>query len=171
MGIRHQPLLERQRHSTTRWNKNRNATQQDQRSTATTSPTASRAGQITNYIEIRAAILDYYKVISAFSRSTSTVGTNYNGGWTLTTIGGKEETTKAKEKARATTKGAEAKASTGAKDTTRDLPKATKEATTKEDTTRAHEKATQDPNTMDQARATKAKETTAKQKEKEATTT
>ena len=68
-------------------------------------------------------------------------------------------------------KGTTAKASTGAKDTTRDSTKATKEATTKEDTTRAKEKATQDPKDMDQARATKAKETTAKQKEKEATTT
>ena len=88
--------------------------------------------------------------------------------WTLTTFGGKEETTKAKEKAKAATKEAKAKANTGAKDTTRDLTKATKEATTKEDTTRAKEKATQDPKTMDQAKATKAKETTAK--EKEATT-
>ena len=55
--------------------------------------------------------------------------------WMLTTSGGKEETTKA------TTKEAKAKASTGAKDST----KAIKEATTKEDTTRAKEKATQDP--------------------------
>ena len=39
-----------------------------------------RAGQITNYIEIRAVILDYDKTISAFSRSTSEVSTNYNGG-------------------------------------------------------------------------------------------
>ena len=39
-----------------------------------------RAGQITNYIKIRAVILDYYKTISAFSRSTSAVGTNYNVG-------------------------------------------------------------------------------------------
>ena len=39
-----------------------------------------RAGQITNYIEIRALILGYYKTISAFTRSTSAVGTNYNGG-------------------------------------------------------------------------------------------
>ena len=91
--------------------------------------------------------------------------------WALTTFGGKEETTKAKEKAQATTKEAKAKASTGAKDTTRDLTKATKEAATKEGTTRAREKATQDPKAMDQARATKAQETTAKQKEKEATTT
>ena len=73
--------------------------------------------------------------------------------WMLTTAGGKEETTKAKEKAKATTKEAKAKASTGAKDTTRDSTKATKEATTKEDTTRAREKATQDPKDMDQARA------------------
>ena len=60
----------------------------------------------------------------------------------------KEETTKAREKAKATTK----KGST----------KATKEATTKEGTTRAKEKATQDPKAMDQARATKVKESTAK---------
>ena len=89
----------------------------------------------------------------------------------LTTSGGKEETTKAKEKVKATTKEGKAKANTGAKGTTRDSIKATKEATTKGDTTRAKEKATQDPKDMDQARATKAKETTAKQKEKEATTT
>ena len=81
----------------------------------------------------------------------------------MTTSGGKEETTQAKEKAKATTKEAKAKASTGAKDTTRDLTKAIKEATTKEDTTRAKEKATQDPKAMDQARATRVKETTAKQ--------
>ena len=41
----------------------------------------------------------------------------------LTTYGGKEETTKAKEKAKATTKEAKAKASTGAKDTTSQDPK------------------------------------------------
>ena len=41
MGIRHQPLRERQLRSTTRWSKDCNATQQNQRSTATTSPTAS----------------------------------------------------------------------------------------------------------------------------------
>ena len=84
----------------------------------------------------------------------------------LTTYGGKEETTKAKEKEKATTRGAKATASTGVKDTTKDLTKATKETTTKEDTTRAKEKATQDPKDMDQAKATKAKETTANQKEK-----
>ena len=39
-----------------------------------------RAGHITNYIEIRAVILDYYKTISAFSRASSAVSTNYNGG-------------------------------------------------------------------------------------------
>ena len=39
-----------------------------------------RAGQITNYNEIRVVILDYYKTISAFSRASSAVGTNYNGG-------------------------------------------------------------------------------------------
>ena len=83
-----------------------------------------RAGQITNYIEIRAE----------------------QSSWTTT-------------------------ASTEAKDTTRDSTKATKEATTKQGTTRAKEKATQDPKDLDQARATKAKETTAKHKEKEATTT
>ena len=33
-----------------------------------------RAGQIVNYSEIRAVILDYYKTISAFSRATSAVG-------------------------------------------------------------------------------------------------
>ena len=88
--------------------------------------------------------------------------------WMLTTYGGKEETTKAKEKEKAATKEARAKASTGVKDTTKDSTKAAKETTTKEDTTRAKEKATQDPN---QAKATKAKETTANQKEKEATTT
>ena len=48
-----------------------------------------------------------------------------------------------------------------------DLTKATKGATTKEDTTRAKEKATQGPKAMDQTKATKAKETTAKQKDKE----
>ena len=83
----------------------------------------------------------------------------------------KEETTKAKEKEKATTKEAKAKASTGVKDTTKDSTKAAKETTTKEDTTRAKEKATQDPKDMDQAKATKAKETTANQKEKETTTT
>ena len=41
----------------------------------------------------------------------------------------------------------------------------------KEDTTRAKEKATQDPKDMAQAKATKAKETTANQKGKETTTT
>ena len=51
--------------------------------------------------------------------------------WTLTTFGGKE-----KEKAKATTKGAKAKPNTEAKDTTRDLTKATKEATTKKRATR-----------------------------------
>ena len=35
-----------------------------------------RAGQITNYNEIRAVILDYYKTISAFSKATSDVGAN-----------------------------------------------------------------------------------------------
>ena len=39
-----------------------------------------RAGQITNYNEIRVVILDYYKTISAFSRASSAVETNYNGG-------------------------------------------------------------------------------------------
>ena len=42
-----------------------------------------RAGQITNYNEIRVVILDYYKTISAFSRASSAVGTNYNGGTAL----------------------------------------------------------------------------------------
>ena len=69
----------------------------------------------------------------------------------LTTSGGKEETTKAEEKAKATTKEAKAKASTGAK----------------EGITRAREKASQDPKDMDQGRATKAKETTAKRKQKQ----
>ena len=91
--------------------------------------------------------------------------------WMLTTYGGKEETTKAKEKEKATTREAKAKASTGVKDTTKDSTKATKETTTEADTTRAKEKATQDPKDMDQAKATKAKETTANQKEKETTTT
>ena len=91
--------------------------------------------------------------------------------WMLTTYGGKEETTKAKEKDKAATKEARAKASTGVKGTTKDSTKAAKETTTKEDTTRAKEKATQDPKDMDQAKATKAKETTANQKEKETTTT
>ena len=81
--------------------------------------------------------------------------------WMLTTYGGKEETTKAKEKEKAATKEARAKASTGVKGTTKDSTKAAKETTTKEDTTRAKEKATQDPKDMDQAKATKAKETTA----------
>ena len=66
---------------------------------------------------------------------------------------------------------AKAKANTGAKDTTRGLTKGAKEATTKEDTTRAKEQATEDPKAMDQARATKARETTAKHREKEATIT
>ena len=78
---------------------------------------------------------------------------------------------KAKEKEKAATKEARAKANTGVKGTTKDSTKAAKETTTKEDTTRAKEKATQDPKDMDQAKATKAKETTAHQKEKEATTT
>ena len=73
--------------------------------------------------------------------------------------------TKAKEKAKTTTRGAKAKVNAGAKDTTSDLTKATKEATTTEDTTRAKEKATQDPKAMHQTKATKAKETTAKQEE------
>ena len=38
------------------------------------------AGQITNYNGIRAVILDYYKTISAFSRATSAVCTNFHGG-------------------------------------------------------------------------------------------
>ena len=63
-------------------------------------------------------------------------------------------------------KEAKAKANTRAKDTTKDLTTATKEATTKEGATRAKEKATQDPKDMDQTKATKAKETTAKQKGK-----
>ena len=88
----------------------------------------------------------------------------------LTTYGGKKETTKAKEKEKATTKEAKAKANIGVKDTTKDSTKAAKETTTKEDTTRAKEKATQDPKDMDQAKATKD-ETTANQKEKETTTT
>ena len=79
----------------------------------------------------------------------------------LTTFGEKEGTTKVKEKAKATAKETKAKASTGAKDTT-------KEAITKEDTTKVKEKATQDPKAMDH---TIAKETTANQKEKEAATT
>ena len=91
--------------------------------------------------------------------------------WMLTTYGGKEETTKAKEKDKATTNEAKAKANIGVKDTTQDSTKAAKETTTREDTTRAKEKATQDPKDMDQAKATKAKETTANQKEKETTTT
>ena len=48
---------------------------QDQRSTL-----QARVGQVTNYNEIRAVVLDYCKAISAVSRSTSTVGTNHNGG-------------------------------------------------------------------------------------------
>ena len=120
-----------------------------------------RAGQITNYNEIRVVILDYYKTISAFSRASSAVGTNYNGGTApmdVDNIWRKEETTKAKEKEKAATKEARAKASTGVKDTTKDSTKAAKETTTKEDTTRGKEKATQDPKDMDQAKAAKAKE-------------
>ena len=111
-----------------------------------------RAGQITNYIEIRAVILDYYKTISAFSRSTSAVGANYNGGaapMDVNNVWRKGRNYKSKGKGKAATKEAKAKPNTGAKDTTRDSTKATKEATTKEDTTRAKKKAAQDPKDMD----------------------
>ena len=89
-----------------------------------------RAGQITNYIEIRAVLLDYYKTRFQLSqdglRQLAQTTMEELHQWTWTTFGGKEETTKAKEKAKATTKEAKAKASTGAKDTTRDSTKATK---------------------------------------------
>ena len=130
-----------------------------------------RAGQIANYIEIRALILDYYKTISAFTRSTSAVGTNYNGGAAPMDVDNIWRKGRNYKKEKATTKEARAKASTGVKGTTKDSTKAAKETTTKEDTTRAKEKATQDPKDTDQAKATKAKETPANQKEKEATTT
>ena len=90
-----------------------------------------RAGQITNYIEIRALILDYYKTISAFTRSTSAVGTNYNGGTApmdVDNIWRKGRSYKGKGKGKkAATKEVRAKASTGVKDTTKDSTKAAKE--------------------------------------------
>ena len=130
-----------------------------------------RAGQITNYIEIRAVILDYYKTISAFWRSTSAVGANYNGGaapMDVDNIWRKGRNYKGKGKGKGNYKGSKSK---GKYRTTKDSTKARKETTTKEDTTRAKEEATQDPKDMDQAKATKATETTANQKEKETTTT
>ena len=121
-------------------------------------------------------ILDYYKTISAFSRASSAVGTNYNGGTAPMDVDniwrkGRNYKGKGKYGGKDTTKETKEKASTEAKATTKDSTKAAKETTTKEDTTRAKEKATQDPKDMDQANATKAKETTANQKGKETTTT
>ena len=135
-----------------------------------------RAGQITNYNEIRVVILDYYKTISAFSRASSAVGTNYNGGTAPIDVdniwrNGRNYKGKGKYGAKDTTKETREKVSTEAKATTKDSTKAAKKTTTKEDTTRTKEKATQDPKDMDQAKATKAKETTANQKEKETTIT
>ena len=127
LRIRHQPLREKQRYSSsTRWSTDCSTTQQSQRSTATTSPTAS-----TSWTTSRRSLLSQERLQLLAQTTMEDLHQ-----WTLTTFGGKEETKKAKEKA---------KTNTGAKDTTRDLTKATKEATTKEDTTRAKEKATQDP--------------------------
>ena len=73
-------------------------------------------------------MLNNYKTISALSRSTSAVGTNYNGGPALMDVDNiwkKEEATKAKERTRDATKEAKAKAMTGAKVTTKGLTKAT----------------------------------------------
>ena len=161
MGIRHQPLRERQRHSATRWNENSNTTQQDQRSQL-------RAGQITNYIEIRAVILDYYKTISAFSRSTSAVGTNYNGGaapMDVDNVWRKGRNYKGKGKGKGHHKGSKGKGKHGSKGHYKGFDKGNKGSYNKG-------KGYSGPKGYGSSkRATKAKETTAKQKEKEATTT
>ena len=136
-----------------------------------------RAGQITNYNEIRVVMLDYYKTISAFSERAQRLAQTTmveQHPWTWTTFGGKEETTKAKAKAnmeaKDPTKDTKEKASTEAKDTTKGLTKVTKEDITRMATTKEKEKAT-DPKATDQAKATKAKATTANQKQKETATT
>ena len=124
MRMRHQPVRERQRHSTTRWNKNRNTTQQHQKERCNN--ISLRAGQITNYNKIRAVILDYYKTISAFSRSTSAVGTNYSGGsapMDLDNIWRKGRNYKGKGKGKGHDKENKGKGKYRTKDTTRDLTK------------------------------------------------
>ena len=118
MGIRHQPLRERQHHSTTRWNKNRDTTQQDQRRTATTSSTASWTDHELH--RDQSSHPDPGLLQDDFSFLKIDFSSWHELQWRI--CGGKE-TTKAKEKAKASTKEAKAKASTGAKDTTRDLKK------------------------------------------------
>ena len=137
-----------------------------------------RAGQITNYNEIRVVILDYYKTISAFSRASSAVGTNYNGGTApmdVDNIWRKGRNYKGQRqiwRQRTLQKETKEKASTEAKATTKDSTKAAKETLQQRRIQQEQrEKATQDPTDMDQAKATKAKETTANQKGKETTTT
>ena len=78
---------------------------------------------------------------------------------------------KGKGKGKGNYKGSKRKGKYRSKGHDKGFDKGNKETTTKEDRARAKEKATQDPKDMDQAKATKAKETTANQKEKETTTT
>ena len=93
------------RKTAARWSKNRNTTQQDQRSTATTSPTASWTDHELHQDQSShpGLLQDDFSFLKIDFSSRR-----------------KQETTKAREKAKATTKEAKAKASTGAKDTTRD---------------------------------------------------
>ena len=165
MGIRHQSLQEDNGASlpdgvkiATLLNKTKGALRQHLQ---------LRAGQIASTSEQSS----WTSTKRAFSRAMAQTTMEDLRQWTLTTFVEKGETTKAKDKAKATTKETKAKASAEAKGATKGLTKATKEATTKEGTTRAKEKATQDPKAMDQAKDAKAKETTANQKEQEATTT
>ena len=133
-----------------------------------------RAGQITNYIEIRALILDYYKTISAFTRSTSAVGTNYNGGaapMDVDNIWRKGRNYKGKGKGKGSYKGSKSKGKYRSKGHYKGFDKGSKGNYNKGGYNKSKGKATQDPKDMGQAKATKAKETTANQKEKEATTT
>ena len=134
-----------------------------------------RAGQITNYIEIRALILDYYKTISAFTRVTSAVGTNYNGGTApmdVDNIWRKGRSYKGKGKGKGGYKGSKSKGKYRSKGHYKGLDKGNKGNYNKGGYNKSKGKgysgSTKD---MDQAKATKAKETTANQKEKEATTT
>ena len=78
--------------------------------------------RITSYIEIGAAILDYYNAVSAFSTA---IGASYRVSML--------------QRQRRTLQRKAAKPSTGTKGATMDLTKATKEAAAKEDATKAKE--------------------------------
>ena len=135
-----------------------------------------RAGQITNYNEIRVVILDYYKTISAFSRASSAVGTNYNGGTAPMDVDniwrkGRNYKGKGKYGGKGHYKGNKGKGKYRSKGHYKGFDKGSKGNYNKGGYNKSKGKATQDPKDMDQAKATKAKETTANQKEKETTIT